>query len=192
MPEPGWESLLAGGPTYRGAGAYPIAAYSEFMPPPRVGRTPYGPVVPGPFVAADPRGWHVTEHEEMFELRPGLEQVAVQVVKSLAPLGRGERSHGIARAKLADNPGWPPRLAERAGRLGHERYVVLLPMALSRTQDDKGRVRWAFFGGGEQGPGRAFWQGFLPDPGRPAEHALQHRRPGLLRRGHPGRPAHGG
>src|SRR6185437_139967 len=73
-------------------------------------------------------------------------------------------SHGIARAKLADNPCWPPRLADRAGRLGHERYVVLMSLALSRTQDDKGRVRWTLFGGSEQGPGRAFWEGFRSTP----------------------------
>ena len=29
---------------------------------------------------------------------------------------------------------------------------MLVPLALSRTQDDKGRVRWTLFGGSEQGP----------------------------------------
>ena len=29
---------------------------------------------------------------------------------------------------------------------------TLLPLALSRTQDDKGRIRWTLFGGSEQGP----------------------------------------
>ena len=48
----------------------------------------------------------------------------------------------------------------------HERYVLLLPLALSKTQDDKGRVRWTLFGGSEQGPGKAFWKGFYTAPRR--------------------------
>ncbi len=43
----------------------------------------------------------------------------------------------------------------------HERYVVLMPLALARTQDDKGRVRWTLFGCSEQGPGKAFWKSFF-------------------------------
>src|SRR5207245_261141 len=74
----------------------------------------------------------------------------------------------------AGNPYWPPELAQSAGALAHERYVVLLPLALSRTQDDKGRVRWTFFGGSEQGPARTFWRGFFAAPGRelPASEAI--------------------
>ena len=63
-----------------------------------------------------------------------------------------------------DNPYWPPELAAHAGKLPHEHYVVLLPLALSRTQDDKGRVRWTFFGSSEQGPSWAFWKGFHSGP----------------------------
>ena len=44
--------------------------------------------------------------------------------------------------------------------------MVIAPLALSRTQDDKGRVRWTLFGGSEQGPSRAFWKGFFTAPGR--------------------------
>src|SRR5262249_33609740 len=44
-------------------------------------------------------------------------------------------------------------------------YVVLMPLALSRTQDDKGRVRWTLFGASEQGPAKPFWQGFYDAPG---------------------------
>src|SRR6202030_2928413 len=57
-----------------------------------------------------------------------------------------------APKKLLDNPYWPLRLAEKAGSLPHERYVVIAPLALSRTQDDKGRVRWTLFGASEHGP----------------------------------------
>ena len=54
-----------------------------------------------------------------------------------------------------------------------------MPLALSRTQDDKGRVRWTLFGASEDGPGRAFWRGFFVAPRRelPAEWAI-----GFLRR----------
>ena len=38
---------------------------------------------------------------------------------------RGLPTGQISRRKLHDNPYWPPELAARAGRLGHERYVVL-------------------------------------------------------------------
>src|SRR5262249_682593 len=48
----------------------------------------------------------------------------------------------------------------------HERYVVLLPLALSQTQDDKGRVRWTLFGASEQGPAKAFWRSFFNAPRR--------------------------
>ena len=170
----GWKSLVAGGPWFRGAGAYPLPAYSEFLPPPRLGPTPYGATAPTPFEAGDPWGWHVAEHEESAELRPGLEQIARQVIGTLAKLGRGEKTHRLSRASLENNPYWPPELAERAGRLKHERFVVLHPLALSRTQDDKGRVRWTFFGGSDLGPSYAFWRGFFSAPKRerPAEEGL--------------------
>ena len=44
--------------------------------------------------------------------------------------------------------------------------MLLLPLALSKTQDDKGRVRWTLFGGSEQGPAKAFWKGFYTAPRR--------------------------
>ena len=127
---------------------------------------PYGTEEPGPFSADDPLGWQVSEYEEAFELRPGLEHLAAELLLAMAHLGHGRPAHGISRGRLEGNPFWPPELAERAGTLGHERYVVLAPLALSRTQDDKGRVRWTLFGGSEQGPARAFWQGFWTAPGR--------------------------
>jgi hypothetical protein len=139
---------------------------------------PYGTIRPGPRPADDPWGWQVTEHEEASELRPGLEQVAAQVVPPLVRLGRGEAGHGIGRGTLRDNPYWPTQLAERAGTLAQERYVTLLPLALSRTQDDKGRIRWTLFGGSERGPSWAFWRGFFRAPGRerPAEQASEFLR----------------
>ncbi|MFA5204668.1 MAG: M28 family peptidase [Lentisphaeria bacterium] len=165
---PGWSKLLAGWPWFSGAGAYPIQAYSEFMPPPRVGQTPYG-ARDTVFADDDPYGWHVPEMEEEYEIRPGLELVAREVMDRAVRLGHGQNVWHLAghgNANLTNNPCWPPELAARAGQLDHERYVILLPLALSRTQDDKGRVRWTLFGGSEQGPERAFWKSFFTAPGR--------------------------
>src|SRR5262249_31173324 len=116
---------------------------------------------------------------EAFEFRPGLQHLAGQLVKAFEHLGSGRSAHGIARAKLTDNPYWPPELAERAGNLSHEHYVVLLPLVFSRTQDDKGRLRWTLFGGSEQGPEKAFWKGFFTGPGREVP---EDQGPGFIRR----------
>jgi hypothetical protein len=174
---PGWKDLLRGYPWFAGEGKFPIPAYSEFMPPPRLGRRPYGAVDPSPFSEEAPFGWCVTEIEEEYELGPGLENIAQHVLKQLRELGENESASAIAgyrRRNLENNPYWPPALGARAGHLEHERYVVLLPLALSKTQDDLGRVRWTFFGGSEQGPERAFWKSFYSAPGqeRPRQESL--------------------
>jgi Peptidase family M28 len=168
-PFEGWKQLLPPGrrPWRRRPGAYPIPAYSEFMPPPRLGRRAYGAADPLPLVEDDPWGWQVTEYEEAFELRPGLAHLAGELLPALQRLGRLEGGHGIGRMKLRGNPYWPEPLAS-AGAPPQERFVALLPLALARTQDDKGRVRWTLFGASEQGPARAFWRGFFTAPGREA------------------------
>jgi hypothetical protein len=168
MPKSAWKQLLAGAPWFKGEGRYPIAAYSEFMPPPRFGLKPYGCADGGVGPGEDPFGWPITEYEEALILRPGLQRIAEQLLGILVHLGRGEPAHGIARGKLENNPYWPPALAEHAGKLPHERYVLLLPLALSRTLDDKGRILWTLFGGSEQGPARAFWKSFYTAPGHEA------------------------
>jgi hypothetical protein len=175
MPAAGWKQLLAGAPWFRGADKYPIAAYSEFLPAPRLGRKPYdGYTDTVLFHPDDPWGWHVSEYEEALEIRPGLESVAKQVLGALIHLAHGQSAHGIARGKLHNNPCWAAELAAMQGRLLHERYVVFLPLALARTQDDKGRIRWTFYGGSEQGPARAFWRSFFTAPNQemPVEQAL--------------------
>src|SRR5438132_5068733 len=166
MPTQGWKRLLDGWPWFRGEGSYPIAAYSEFMPPPRLIRKPYGGEDLLLHQADDPWGWPITEYEEAFTLRPGLEKTAQQVVSALMHLGHGQPAHGISKSKLAGNPYWPDTLARQAGELGHERYVTLMPLALARTQDDKGRVNWTLLGGSEQGPARGFWRSFFISPYR--------------------------
>src|SRR5689334_23277777 len=112
MPTQGWKQLLAGAPWFHGAGAYPIAAYSEFMPPPRLVCKPYGCADPIPLAEDDPWGWPITEYEEALQLRPGLERVAAQILVALEHLGEGRPMHGISRGKLADNPYWPPALQQ--------------------------------------------------------------------------------
>jgi hypothetical protein len=151
------------------------------MPPPLLGRKPYGTWGRLPFDDHDPWGLPVTEYEEAWQLRPGLERLAHKLVSALVKLGQGRQARGISRHKLHNNPCWSEELNKQAGSLRHERYVVLLPLALSRTQDDKGRVRWTLFGGSEQGPARAFWKGFFTAPGKevPPEQALAFIR-GLL------------
>jgi hypothetical protein len=166
-PAAGWNQLLPPGPWYRRPGSYPIPAYSEFMPAPRLGRRAYGGCDPVLFAAGDPWAWHLTEYEEDFELRPGLLHLAGELLRALERLGRREPGHGIGQLKLRRNPYWPEPLASR-GAPPHERYVALLPLALSRTQDDKGRVRWTLFGASEQGPARPFWRGYFTAPGREA------------------------
>jgi hypothetical protein len=160
---------MEGFPWLEGKGSFPLPAYSEFMPPPRLGRKPYGERESLPFSDDDPYGWAVTEIEEEYELRPGLEHLAVEIVGALVRLGRGKpefRIPGHKGRNLIDNPYCPPEFLAQTGKLTREHYVVFLPLALSRTQDDKGRVRWTFFGSSEQGPEQAFWKGFYSAPGR--------------------------
>jgi hypothetical protein len=162
---------------FQGADRYPLDAYSEFMPPPLLGWKPYGNESPDPqlFNPEDPWGWYVPEYEEANELRPGLQQVACQIVDKLCHLVCGETIHGFSRRMLEDNVYWSEELDNRTGTLCHERCVVLMGIALSRTQDDKGRVRWTIFGASEQGPAKAFWKSFFaaPDTPGPADEGPQ-------------------
>jgi hypothetical protein len=75
--------------------------------------------------------------EEENQLKPGLEHIGRQIMGHVVKLGQGQPEYHIAghdRQNLVNNPYWPPELAERAGHLDHERYVILLPLALARTQ----------------------------------------------------------
>jgi hypothetical protein len=165
MAAAGWKQLLEGASSLRGPGRYPIAAYSEFVPPPRELFKPYLGQLTYTLPEDDPFGWPVPEFEEERQVRPGLDHVADVVVRGLVALAAGESVRGFSRDRLAGNAAWPPYLAEK-GPLSHERYVTLMPLALSKTQDDKGRVRWTLFGNSEQGPARAFWRSFFIGPRR--------------------------
>ncbi len=166
MPPSGWNQMLPAAHCFRGAGRYPIEAYSEFMPPPRFGWNPYAPEAPDPqlFSDEDPWGWYVSEFEEANQIQPGLQQIARQVVGRIWHLLRGHSTHAISKRLLENNVYWSEELAQRAGSLNHDQGVVLLPLALSRSQDDKGRVLWTLFGVSEQGPSKAFWKSFHTAP----------------------------
>jgi hypothetical protein len=166
--EIGWKKLLAGYPWFNCDGCYPLPAYSEFMPPPLVGRKPLGEIDYELFDREDLFGWHITEMEEEYELQPGIAHIGHQIMNSILKLGRGEKEnhiHGHAGQNLKDNPYWPPELASHAGSLVHERFVTFLSLMLSRTQDDKGRVVWTFFGNSIDDPEKSFWKSFYTSPG---------------------------
>ncbi|HEY6000607.1 MAG TPA: M28 family peptidase [bacterium] len=178
----GWARLVGAG-AFAGEGSYPIPAYSEFMPAVRLGVKPYRNAVdPLFFSRDDPHGWPISEREEHLELRPGMASIAAQVLRALRQLVRGERTHGLAGRMLAGNPYWPSDLAAGLQATRPATHVVILPLALSRTQDEMGRVRWTLFGGSEHGPALPFWKSFFVAPGReaPAEDALGFFRELLL------------
>jgi hypothetical protein len=165
MSRRGWERLLTDVPGFRVHRGFRIDAYSEFMPPPRIGWRPYGTDHPAPRNPENPYAWLVSEREHAYELQPGIQVIAGQVLAALQRLDQDQSAEGISRSKIEGNRYWPGELTG-LGALPHERYVTFMPLALSRTQDDKGRVRWTFFGGSEQGPDRAFWKSFYDAPGR--------------------------
>lgn len=163
----GWKKLMEGYPWFDCQGCFPITAYSEFMPPPRVGCKPYSNPDERVLNTDDPHGWYITEMEEEYELRPGIEHIGHQVMDELYHLGSGLRNRYIGghnRENLRDNPYWPPELEASAGKLSHERFISLISLMLSRTQDDKGRVVWTLFGNSIHEPEISFWKNFYTAP----------------------------
>ena len=157
-----WEILLGELRAPEGFGELAVPAYSEYLPAPRIGWRPCGE---GDTAVRDgDHHWAITEWEQSVELAPSLDTIAGHIVNELAKLSQG-RSHQLSRSLLEGNPAWPKELAARAGTLAHERHTLLLPVALSRSQDDKGRVRWTLFGTSHLGPARAFWRDFEGDDG---------------------------
>jgi Peptidase family M28 len=167
--EHGWQALIAGFPWFEGGGRFPLPAYSEFMPPPRLGMSPYGDLDESLFSATDPFGWRVQEVDELHQLRPGLQSVANQVMGHLLRFMADISSvyvAGPSQRNLKGNPYWSDELASHAPQLAGRRHVLLMPLAIAKTQNDRGRRHWTLFGGSEQGPERAFWKSFYSAPGR--------------------------
>ena len=163
-----WEQLeVEARDAFAGEGRFPLPAYSEYMPAPYVVLKPYdgrraaGAASVG---ASGDAAMDVTEHEQAHELGPGLTKVAGHLLTELDRLVRGT-PHEFSRTLLEDNSAWPRALAESAParRAAGEPLVVALSLSLSRTQDDKGNVRWTLFGVSHDGPGAAFWRSFADD-----------------------------
>ncbi|MCX6247379.1 MAG: M28 family peptidase [Bacteroidetes bacterium] len=166
----GWKEFREGYPWFSEKKKYPLQAYSEFMPPQRIGINPSdGSLYPWLFSEDDIFGMPVQEIEEEYQLRPGLMKIGHQLMEHILQLGAGKLPVSLAghnQRNLADNIFWPAELLEHKSRLEHERYVIMSPLSLSRTKDDKGRICWTFFGASEQGPEKAFWKSFYEAPGK--------------------------
>jgi hypothetical protein len=149
---------------FTGRGRFPLRAYSEFMPPPYVGLKPYAPgrrFEACTARATDDLVLDVTEYEQREELGPGLARIASLVVTQIAKLARGT-THLLSQALLEDNPAWPAALRDLAKRdaFREDAFAIALSLALSRTQDDKGNVRWTLFGCSDEGNSKPFWASF--------------------------------
>src|SRR5207248_11594660 len=96
-----------------------------FMPPPWLGIKPSGEPTAAMREPDDNWGWQISEYEQAHELEPGLARIAREILKEVVNLGQGRPAPQIGKENLLHNPYWPARLAERAGKLGHERYVIL-------------------------------------------------------------------
>ena len=159
-----WEQIEAEAlDAFRGPGRFPLRAYSEFMPPPFVGLKPYAPSraeAPTTFPVSAGDALDIDEYEQVHHLEPGLDRIAEHLLHELGRVARGEPT-ALSRAMLESNPAWPAELAAaaQAGQLGHDPGLLICPLALSRTQDDKGNDRWTLFGSSHLPPGASFWNG---------------------------------
>jgi hypothetical protein len=161
----GWALLQAEAEdAFVGRGRFPLRAYSEFMPSPAVGLKPVDPARSRASCTAAARENHtldITEAEQVEELTPGLERIASHLVTEIAKLARGT-TRVMSKTLLEGNPAWPKELIDAAARHGfrNETFSIAMPLALSRTQDDKGNVRWTLFGGSHEGAAAPFWASF--------------------------------
>ncbi|MCE9573975.1 MAG: hypothetical protein K8W52_12570, partial [Deltaproteobacteria bacterium] len=162
MPDAGgWPALLAT-PWPRGDGAFPYPAYSEYMPPPLVGWKPLGRWIdPEVRIDGDDHGWRIPAREQAHELGPGLRSLAAHLAPKLIALARDGCVSGWSRDLVDDNPYLPAHAKRIAPR------IAIVSLALAKTQDDKGRVRWTVLGSSDLGPGPAFWAGFRRGPDAP-------------------------
>ncbi|MEO8702773.1 MAG: M28 family peptidase [Kofleriaceae bacterium] len=160
-----WQQIVAEvSAAVHGEGRFPLRAYSELMPPPYVGSKPYAPgaVDRVSYGISHEHGLDIDEYEQAHDLEPGLDTIANHLLQQLGKLVRGNQN-SFSHTLLDGNPAWPAALAEaaKAGKLAHDRVVVICPLALSRSQDDKGISRWTLFGGSHLGA--ACWDGFTED-----------------------------
>ncbi len=165
--EKGWKKLFHNFNLPSNENKFVLPAYSEFMPSPRLGYNINGDIDEEIFSEYDLNGWKISELEEELELKPGIQNIGSQLMEHIIKLGKGLPEYHIGghrNQNLINNPYWPAELASNAGKLKNEQYIVFLPMMLSRTQDDKGRIRWTFFGGSSNEPENVFWKSFVDKP----------------------------
>src|SRR5262249_55190520 len=105
MARAGWSKLIPPPGDFQGSDAFRIDAYSEYVPPPRVGWKPYGPVPVNQYVfsADDAFGWQVHEFDEALELQPGLHQIARQLLTQLKRLQDGNPDTDLPRHLSRNN-----------------------------------------------------------------------------------------
>lgn len=142
---------------------FELRAYSEFMPPFHLGVKPYGEPDPLPKIPGDEYGLTIAEVDEHRLLAPALEKIAAHIVRELIELANRVPTM-MSKTLLKNNPAWPAELAARPRALLEDPHVLMLPVALSQTQDDKGLARWTLFGASHQGAERAFWLSFFETP----------------------------
>lgn len=160
MPLRGWRKLVGSMPSRWKQGEFFIPAYSENMPAPYIGVKPYLNRDTDFFSLKDAFGWPVDPGEWQTQLLPGKSQIARQLHTGMEALAWGKSSQGITKTKLTQNPAWPDVLQQAAkeGTLLHEKLVCFSTIALSKTQDDKARVRWTLYGSSQMEPEEVFWR----------------------------------
>ena len=82
----------------------------------------------------DPWGWQFSEFEEAYELQPGMQMLAQQVLHALVALGECRPGPWHCAEQTGDNPYWPFALVNAAGTLRHERYVAAATDGCSRKR----------------------------------------------------------
>jgi hypothetical protein len=92
----GWKKLLTGYPWFACNQCYPVTAYSEYMPSPLLGYKPYGKPDQRILSEEDLYGWKISELEEEYELKPGIEHIGKQIMTNITKLGKGLPQHFIS------------------------------------------------------------------------------------------------
>ena len=72
-----WKKFLTGYQLFSCIGCYSVTAFSVFLTPTRLGYKPYGKPDNRILEEDDPFGWKISEMEEEYELKPGIEYYSI-------------------------------------------------------------------------------------------------------------------